>query len=53
MLRRNINLRRCQKSAQTGFDLALAADLPLTEPPTAEELHVLRTRIDLTGVLRG
>jgi len=39
--------------AQTTFDLAIAPNVPSTDPPTAEELHVLRTRIDLTGVLRG
>jgi glutaconate CoA-transferase subunit B len=39
--------------AQTAFDLAIPPSVPSTEPPTAEELHALRTRIDLTGVLRG
>lgn len=38
--------------ARTGFDLGIPARPPVTEPPSAEELHVLRTRIDLEGVLR-
>lgn len=38
--------------AQTGFDLAILAGAAVTEPPGAEEPHVLRTRIDLEGALR-
>jgi glutaconate CoA-transferase subunit B len=38
--------------AQTGFFLEAPASAPLTEPPTEEELRVLRTRVDLKGVLR-
>ncbi len=38
--------------ARTGFDPGIPDRPPVTEPPSAEELHVLRTRIDLEGVLR-
>jgi glutaconate CoA-transferase subunit B len=38
--------------AQTGFALPGPAPVPTTDPPTAEELTVLRTRVDLTGFLR-
>lgn len=38
--------------AQTGFSLAGPTALPLTEPPTEEELTVLRTRVDVKGFLR-
>ena len=46
-------VRAADLQAQTAFDLAIPPSVPSTEPPTAEELHALRTRIDLTGVLRG
>jgi glutaconate CoA-transferase, subunit B len=36
----------------TGFDLIVPPAQATTEPPTAEELHVLRTRVDLAGHLR-
>ena len=38
--------------AQTGFDLAMPAGVAVTPPPSAEELHMLRTRIDLENALR-
>jgi glutaconate CoA-transferase, subunit B len=38
--------------AQTGFSLEASASPLLTEPPTEEELRVLRTRVDLRGFLR-
>lgn len=38
--------------AQTGFALNAPRTVPLTEPPTAEELHALRTRVDRNGFLR-
>jgi glutaconate CoA-transferase subunit B len=38
--------------AQTGFSLAPSAALSATEPPTQDELRVLRTRVDQTGFLR-
>lgn len=38
--------------AQTGFSLATTATPTLTPPPSQEELRVLRTRVDLAGVLR-
>jgi glutaconate CoA-transferase subunit B len=37
---------------QTGFALATSTGVTGTEPPTDEELQVLRTRVDLTGFLR-
>jgi glutaconate CoA-transferase subunit B len=39
--------------AATGFDLQVPDDPPRTEPPTAEELELLRERIDVDGTLRG
>jgi glutaconate CoA-transferase subunit B len=39
--------------AATGFDLHVPADPPRTERPTAEELELLRERIDVDGTLRG
>jgi len=38
--------------ARTGFELLVAPDLGETPPPTPAELHVLRTRVDVDGVLR-
>jgi len=38
---------------QTGFDLAIADSTPATAAPSDEELHVLRTRVDLAGRLRN
>ena len=37
----------------TGFELVMPDHVPQTEPPTPEELHVLRTRIDVRGALRN
>lgn len=37
---------------QTGFELEIPGSVPTTEPPTEEELEVLRTRVDLAGRLR-
>lgn len=36
----------------TGFDLVIPESVPATEAPTPEELHVLRTRVDLAERLR-
>lgn len=36
----------------TGFSPVVPRDIPTTLPPTEEELHILRTRIDTTGALR-
>jgi glutaconate CoA-transferase subunit B len=36
----------------TGFELIIPNTVSTTEPPTATELHVLRTRIDVRGALR-
>ena len=38
--------------AQTGFALETPAQIPITAPPTSEELRVLRARVDRTGFLR-
>ena len=38
--------------AQTGFELKSPVPPPTTDPPSAEELHALRTRVDPTGFLR-
>jgi glutaconate CoA-transferase subunit B len=37
----------------TGFDLDVPEDVPTTDPPTAQELAVLRTRVDVEGALRA
>ena len=37
----------------TGFELVVPSNVPETEPPTAEQLNVLRTRIDVRGALRN
>ena len=36
----------------TGFELIIPKNVPTTESPTDEELHILRTRVDPTGLLR-
>jgi glutaconate CoA-transferase subunit B len=38
--------------AHTGFPLIIPDHLPVTAPPTAEELETLRTRVDPQGLLR-
>lgn len=43
-----VSLRRLQ--AKTGFELILPDTIPHTEPPTAEELRLLREEIDPLGV---
>jgi glutaconate CoA-transferase subunit B len=37
---------------QTGFDLTIPDSTPATEAPSADELHILRTRVDMAGRLR-
>jgi len=37
--------------AATGWDIAIPDDVPTTEPPSAEELAVLRERVDVHGTL--
>jgi glutaconate CoA-transferase subunit B len=37
----------------TGFDLVAAGSPPLTEPPSAAELELLRGRVDVEGTLRA
>ncbi|MEP7245561.1 MAG: CoA-transferase, partial [Gammaproteobacteria bacterium] len=39
--------------ARTGFELVIPPDVAQTEPPTAAELNILRTRIDVRGALRN
>ena len=41
-----------QVQDQTGFGLVIPERVPTTELPSAEELHVLRSRVDQAGVLR-
>ncbi|HLW70007.1 MAG TPA: CoA-transferase [Candidatus Binataceae bacterium] len=36
----------------TGFEMVIPESVPETTPPNAEELHVLRTRVDREGRLR-
>ncbi len=36
----------------TGFELILPPQIPTTPPPTAEELEVLRSEVDVLGLLR-
>ena len=42
-----------QVQAQTGFELVIPAQVPTTAWPTLEDLHVLRTQVDVAGALRG
>lgn len=37
----------------TGFEIAIPDDVPRTDPPTDDELQVLRERVDVHGTLRG
>lgn len=37
----------------TGFELIIPETIEPIEPPTPEELEILRTRIDIEGILRG
>ncbi len=46
------NVSAAEVQAQTGFSLVSSAPIPGTEPPTPEELEVLRARVDRTGFLR-
>ncbi len=41
-----------QVIANTGFELILPESIPETDPPTEEELRVLRTRVDSEGLLQ-
>ena len=36
----------------TGFELIMPKSVPTTEPPTEEEIQILRTRVDPQGLLR-
>jgi len=38
--------------ARTGFKLERPAQIPTTPPPSSQELHLLRTRVDCSGLLR-
>lgn len=42
-----------QVCANTGFELIVPDRVPVTEPPSAQQLSVLRTRIDVQGALRN
>jgi glutaconate CoA-transferase subunit B len=37
---------------RTGFQLIIPDRVPTTEPPTKEELQILRDRVDIEGILR-
>ena len=39
--------------SNTGFELLIPDEVPVTELPTKEELTVLRTRVDCHGLLRS
>lgn len=39
--------------ANTGFEVLIPDSVPTTALPTAEELHIMRTRADLRGALRA
>ena len=41
-----------QVVASTGFPLLMPDHVPTTEPPTEDELRILRTRVDPRGLLR-
>jgi len=41
-----------QVQEQTGFELVVPDEVPITRPPNAEELATLRTRVDRAGILR-
>ena len=41
-----------QVREQTGFEFLAPREPPVTQPPTEEELTILRTRIDRAGALR-
>jgi len=41
-----------QVRAQTGFELVIPDQVPVTAAPSVEELRVLRSRVDVAGVLR-
>jgi glutaconate CoA-transferase subunit B len=41
-----------QVLANTGFELIVPEQVPVTQPPSAEQLAILRTRIDVKGALR-
>jgi acyl CoA:acetate/3-ketoacid CoA transferase beta subunit len=36
---------------KTGFELAITGDVPQTDPPTADQIRIIR-EIDTSGVLR-
>jgi glutaconate CoA-transferase subunit B len=38
---------------QTGFEIVMRPSVSTTEPPTAAELEMLRSRVDLAGRLRA
>jgi glutaconate CoA-transferase subunit B len=42
-----------QVVAATGFDLVIPDEVPFTPDPTDDELEILRTRVDPTGMLRS
>jgi glutaconate CoA-transferase subunit B len=45
-----VTIEQVQK--QTGFELVVDGTPPMTSMPSAEELRMLREKVDSTGVLR-
>jgi acyl CoA:acetate/3-ketoacid CoA transferase beta subunit len=39
--------------ANLGFELIVPRDLPTTEPPTPEQIHLIREEIDPEGMYTG
>jgi len=46
-------ITRAEVQRNTGFELLGPAEVPVTDPPTAHELAVLRDRVDVAGRLRA
>jgi glutaconate CoA-transferase, subunit B len=49
-IHRGVNVDDIVKN--TGFELIIPQEIPLTEPPTIEEIETIRERIDPQGILR-
>lgn len=46
-------VRRQDVKENTAFELAIAAEVKHTDPPTAEELYVLRNEVDPEKIIIG
>jgi glutaconate CoA-transferase subunit B len=40
-----------QVKENTGFEIMMSNEVPETEPPTSEQIELIRNRIDRKGVL--